>query len=132
MLPVEYVNLQYNPVEDIKALVKETGLNKLLGLYNEAIRLFSVKGGNLILSMSVRTEPVNTVFKYSILGEDYKKSLIGELIYIPSQRRMDIWIPGLPQPMIQFKERKAIFKNYALLLDRVEIDKSFEKLYTQL
>ena len=132
MLPVGYIKLLYNPVVDIKALVKETGLNKLMGLYNEAIRLFSVKGGNLILSMSVGTEPVNTVFKYAILGDDYKKSLIGELFYIPSQRRLDVWIPGLPQPIIQFKERKAVFKNYALLFDRLGVSSLFERLYTQL
>lgn len=67
------------------------------------------------------------IYRYNILSSDYKKQIIGYLIYIPKQRRLDIWTYGEVTPIIQYKGKTIAFKNYSTFLDKIGLDKLFDR-----
>ena len=69
------------------------------------------------------------VYKFIILSPGVNKIPIGWFVYIPGQKRIDLYTPDSPLiPLIQWKNKKPVFKNYMPILDRAGLDKLFEKI----
>ena len=129
MLNVDYNKLVFAEVKNVTGFFKEeAGANamKVKSLYDSIKLTFGLN--SLVMMVAQEAD----VYKYVILGQDVRKTVLGSIVYIPKDKRLDIWLPGDILPMLQFKGRSVVFKNYAALLDKLGLDRMFDKLIVNL
>lgn len=69
------------------------------------------------------------IYKFIMITPDVSKTILGWIYYTPLEKKIDLFLPETPSiPFMQWKEKKLTFKNYTGLLDRVGIDKLFNKI----
>ena len=129
MLPVNYIDLKFADVKDPMAFFKDSADK------NEALKLKSLYEAmkvifNINTNIKFQVAEGENIYKYIILSSDYRKVPIGFIIVIPKQRRLDIWNVGENFPLVQFKVRTAVFKNYSMLLEQAGVEKIFDRLVT--
>jgi hypothetical protein len=127
MLPINYNGLNFALVKDKANFLKET---------SKEVRVV----GNLYyaskISLGVPADRVNLyaaegsrIYKIEYLSPNPNKELIGYAIYIPSERRLDIYnAPDTRTPLLQVAGKKVMFKNYSQFLDRLGLDNLFKPL----
>jgi hypothetical protein len=127
MLPINYKYTSYSRVADIADFFKSTlpEMHKLKALHNSLKLLFKVTNADIIVECS----DVGRIYKFTLMSTGVNKYPIGEFYYLPQNKQLDLWDLSKPQmPLIQWKGKKAVFKNYSLLLDKVEMEKLFQKI----
>ena len=131
MLGIDYMGLNYLDIGDPMVFFKDIN-NK-----NESLKLKSMFESirsvfNITTSLKLQVAEGQKVYKYIICTSDYRKTPIGFAIYIPEQRRLDIWNVGEPLPFVQYKVRTTVFRNYSLLLGQAGLDKLFDRMVSVL
>ena len=100
-------------------------MTQVRSIYDNSKILFNVPGNNI----QVMCAEGERIYKFIILSLGVQKMPIGWFIYIPEQKRIDLYTPDSPMiPMLQWKNKKPVFKNYSAFLDRVGFDRLFDKL----
>lgn len=132
MLPT-YNHLVFARVKDLANFYKDNAslpeTPKLRGLIDNSKLLFSLPSNRVALEV-VEGE---RIYRISLMSPDVNRLVFGWLVYIPQNRQLEIYTPDDPNiPLIQFKSKKAVFKNYSTLLDRAGLDTIFSKLYNVL
>lgn len=122
-----YLMLPFSEVVDINDFMKSKlpEMNQVKGLYDNIKLLFNLPGSNIALFCSEGER----IYKYMVLAQDLYKTPLGWFYYIPAQKRLDLYSPDSPSiPILQWKNKKPVFKNYLSIFDRVGLDKLFSKL----
>jgi hypothetical protein len=131
MLGIGYMGLNYLDIGDPMVFFKD------ISDKNESLKLKAMFGAiqsvfNVTTSLKLQVAEGQKVYRYTICTPDYKKAPIGFVTYIPDQRRLDIWNIGESLPLVQYKIRSAVFRNYSLLLCQAGFDKMFERMVSVL
>jgi hypothetical protein len=125
MLPLVYNAAQYGIVQKPNDLFRELGTSsesiKVKQLYDAAKLIFGVS------SIQIEIAQGESIYKYSVLDGTYQKNIIGYFFYMPKTRRLDIWVSGELMPLIQFKGKSVVFKNYSAFLDKIGLEKLFDR-----
>ena len=128
MLPT-YNNLPFARVQSLASFYKDSSslpeTPKLRSLIENAKLLFSLPSSRVILECAEGER----VYRITLLTTDVKRQVFGFMIYVPSNRQLDIYDVSDPEiPFLQFRAKKAVFKNYSHLLDKAGLDTLFTKL----
>lgn len=127
MLSVNYNQVQFSNVIDYNDFYKTKlpEIIKIRSLVDNTKLLFNLPGDRVILQVGQGER----IYKLLLLSPDIKKNIIGWIIYLPLESRLDIFLPDNPDiPLLQWKNKQAVHKNYATLLDRAGLDKLFSRL----
>lgn len=119
--------MNFAKVSDLGDLFKSNlpEMTKVKGLLDNSKILFDLPTNRVELQVSEG----DRVYKIMLLTPDVNKYPFGWIIYLPLQKRLDVYSADSPSiPVIQWKGKKVAFKNYSLLLDRAGLDKIFDKL----
>lgn len=122
-----YISLPFADVKDLADFYKTRlpEVPQVRGIFNNLKLILSLPGDRIILSVSEG----DRIYKYTILAPGVKKQVLGWLVYIPGAKRLDLFISETPEsPILQWKNRKVVFKNYSLLFDRLGLDKLFDRV----
>lgn len=125
MLDLSYQNLIYAKVEDMNDFYRGTlpEIVKIKTLISTLRLIYSLPPDYIELQVS---EEGRT---YKVLVKGSRKSILGWFYYIPLQKRLDLYSSDTPDvPLIQWKNKRAITKNYSKILDGAGIDKAFDRL----
>lgn len=132
LLDITYNNLSFSNIVNTTDFFKSGPSSEMISvktLYNNIKILFGLNSERVIISLS----EANRVYKFTLLMPNDIKNVFGFIIYIPSQRRLDIYSSENVQvPLIQYKGKKIMYKSYPYLIDKVGLDKLFSKLITVL
>ena len=127
MLNTNYNLLNFALVTDLNNFFK-TKLPEIIqikSIIDNSKILFNLTSNNIQLLCAEGER----VYKFIILSPGVNKIPIGWFVYIPGQKRIDLYTPDSPLiPLIQWKNKKPVFKNYMPILDRAGLDKLFEKI----
>ena len=108
------------PLPEIKSIKK---------LYSQIKLVFNAPEGRVI----VQCGEGSRIYKFLVLSNDVHKYPVCNFIYIPEENRLDFFSMDMPHiPMIQWKNKKAVFKNYSEALDRAGMDKIFNSIINTL
>ena len=128
MLNTEYTKQPFALVKDPgKFFQQERGSSTILkvkAMYEAIKVVFNVVAPKLEIMESEEDE----VYKYTVISPDYLKQELGSLVYIPKTRRLDVWVGGDIIPLLQFKVRNPVFRNYSAFLDRAGVAKIFDRM----
>lgn len=124
MLKVNYLTSEWVDVPNIIEYFKDqTGIKdstKVKQFYDNLKFVFPGTTSGLQIIQG------ENLYKFSIT---YKRTILGWIIYIPSEKRFDIYESGnIEIPMIQVKQKKIYHRTYSDLLAAANIEKIFEKL----
>lgn len=125
---ITYLRLKFSDIKDVNSFFNSDKLygNSVKILYNNIKLVFGLVSSNILVSRS----DVNNVFKFTIKD---KNSIFGFIIYIPLQNRIDIYTSENVQvPLLQIKNKKIVYKTYSMFLEKLGVEKLFEKLYNSL
>ena len=126
MLPVNYNNLAFADVTDLADFFKTKlpEINKVL--MGACKLLFNLPQKNVLLQVSQEAR----VYKYLFLSPDVHKTVLGLVVYLPTERRLDIYdgSDGGALPTIQWVGKKVVWRNYPTLLDMAGFPRLFDKL----
>ena len=128
MLPVDYNSLIFADVTDLADFYKTKlpEIDKIKSVMGACKLLFNLPQGNILLQVSQEAR----VYKYLFLSPDVHKTILGVLVYLPTERRLDFYdgSDGGVLPTLQWKGRKVVWKNYPAILDRAGFPKLFDRL----
>ena len=125
MLDLNYQVLNFANVQDLNDFYRGTlpEINKIKALVSTLRLLYSLPPDRVILQVSEGDRV------YKVILKNEKKGMMGWFIYIPLQKRLDIYSSNDPNiPLIQWKNKKAVTKNYDQILDYAKIDKVFDRI----
>lgn len=127
MLDINYNNLTYALVVDKADFYKKNlpEIRKIKSIEDSIKLMLNIPGNrvNIFVSQEQR------VYKIAMLTPDIHKAVMGHFVYLPLQKRIDLYTSeNLLIPLIQWKEKKVIFKNYSILMDRLGFDKLFSRV----
>lgn len=123
MLSVNYQSFQFALVKNTADLFKDTKLLGVKRLYDAARNLFKTTSPvNLYMC------PDKPVYKMEIQTKVNGKDIpIGEIYYIPKDRRLDLYDGG--NLLAQWKGSKLMFQGFSPLMGSIKLDKQFVQLY---
>ena len=126
MLDISYNALQYSKVVDLNNFYREKlpEILKIKAMIENSKLLFGLSSNRVILEIAEGQR----IYRITFLNTDVNKNPFGYLVYIPQQHRLDIYSIDSGTPLIQWKNRKPVFKSYGLLLDKAGLDKIFNKI----
>ncbi len=128
MLNTEYTKQNFAIVKEPgKFFQQERGSSTVLkvkAMYESIKIIFNITTPRLEIMESDEDE----VYKFTVIGTDYPKQDLGSFVFIPKARRLDVWIAGDIIPLLQFKVRTPVFRNYSSFLDRAGLAKIFDRL----
>lgn len=127
MLSTSYNYYSFAVVQDQADLFKSNlpEIPKLRSIIDNSKVLFSLPSNKVILEVAEGEQ----AYKITLLTPGVEKIPIGFMVYLPSQRRLDIYTTdNTTIPIIQFKGRKVAFSNVSMLLERAGFSKLFERL----
>jgi len=126
MLSINYQLLEFAKVTNLQNFYKSNlqEIPKVRSLM-ESIKLqFSLPSSNLELYVSEGSR----VYKIVLLEPGVKKYPFGYFIYLPLERRLDLYLAeNTSIPYIQWKNKKIVFKTYPYFLERAGINEIFRK-----
>lgn len=111
---------QQNKLQFFKELPKGEG-SKVKTMYN------TIKAAITVPDKSVRLFTSDGVYKYVVL--DNSNGMLGELYFMPSLSRLDVFVPesqGIP--FIQVVRKQLVFRSYGEVLKKLGADKLFSRL----
>lgn len=127
MLSLNYNNLQYSVVVKNTDLFKEKlpEIPKIKSIVDALRLLFNIPQDRI----KIQVAEGERIYKIILQMSNVHKSIIGWFVYIPEQRRLDLYDASNPEiPYIQWSNRKTVFKNYSVLLDLLKLDKLLNKV----
>lgn len=129
-LSFDYMLDKYMLVSDKQDFFRITlpEISKLRTLCSSCANLFKVSQTNISIAVSKREE--NKVYRLGI--ESKQSGVIALLYYIPSEGRLDLYDSDPNTPLIAWKNRRCVFKNYSELLKILGIDKLFQPIISGL
>lgn len=131
MLEIKYNQINFSLVVNFSDFYKSKlpEIVKVKSLIDSCKLLFNLPGDRIILEASES----DRIYKITLQTPDINKTLLGVLVYLPLQNRLDLFLPdNLEIPFIQWKNKKVVYKNYPMLLDRIGIDKLFSRLINKI
>ena len=118
---ITYLRLNFSVIPNINNSFKNNTQLKIL--YNNIKLVWGLNSSEIIPSIS----EINNVFKFSLKSGN---TIFGFVIYIPEQKRIDIYSSeNLQVPLVQVKNKKIVYKTYPLLLEKLGIEQLISKLY---
>ena len=129
MEPINYLGMKYAKVSDkvdfFKSQLPE--MRQVKNLYEAIKLLFNLASDKVEIEI---VEGGLRVYRYTLFNPiAAQKNVLGWVVYIPYQSRLDIYtVNDFNIPLIQFRNKKPIWKNYSIFLDRAGLDKIFNKL----
>lgn len=127
MESVDYLKLNFSKVVNKGDFFKGNlpEMIQVRSLYDSIKLLLNLSSDVVIINVS----ETDRIYSYTILSPTVNKFVLGKVVYLPLLKRLDIYNgDNLELPLIQFKNKKPVFKNYSILLDRAGMDKLFNKL----
>jgi hypothetical protein len=126
---LDYLNYGYMVVSDKQDFFKTNlvEITKLKVLLNSCSTLFKIPQKDISVAVSKTDDKV-----YRVGIEDKKLGVIGLLYYIPKERRLDLYDSDPRVPLMSWKNKKCIWKNYSNLLGKLNIEKLFQSLISGL
>lgn len=124
LLQINYAMIVFSAVKDLSDFfrTKLPEMKTIKALFSAIKLVFKTAEGRLIMQVGEGAR----VYKFLILSNDVNKYPIANFVYIPEEKRLDFYSMDMPHiPMIQWKNKKAVFRNYSEALDRAGIDKVF-------
>ena len=100
-------------------------ISKLRTVQSTCSNLFKVPQNNISIEVS-DNDAGNKVYKLII--DSRQLGLICVLYYIPGQGRIDIYDQDPTMPIVAWKNRRCVWKNYSKLLTVLNFDKLFQPL----
>ena len=115
------INLTNIPITSRIKYLTNPNLVNVKQMYELIKTTLQVTDKNIILEVSEK----DSVYKF-VIGS--KVSPVGTFFYMPGLLRLDIYSPeNLLSPFIQLKNKKVVGKGYSLFLDKLGIDKLFNR-----
>lgn len=128
MEETNYLGMKYAKVSN-KADFFKGGPPEMIQVKNlyEAIKiLFNLPSDRVEIEV---VESGARIYRFTLFNPQVTKNVLGWVVYIPFQNRLDIYtIRDFKTPLIQFRNKKPVWKNYSIFLDRAGFDKLFNKL----
>ena len=126
MLNLNYKLLNYSQVSDYDSFYKEAlpEVLKVKGAIEACKILYSMSNNRIILSVAEGER----VYKIDLLTSGANKSIFGTLIYMPLDKRLDLYGYDTNIPLIQWKNKKVVFNNLETLLELAKADKIFSNI----
>lgn len=120
MIRFNYIGLPERYVEDKNDFYKSglKGTNKLRNLCTVCQRVFMVTEKNLELFLLGD----GVGYKLRLYANDQHKGMIGEVVYIPDEYRLDVYDSGSSSPLFVWKSKRCVLKNIPVLLDRLKFE----------
>ena len=118
---------KFSLVTDMTEFYKEKleEIPRIRSFINQIKLTFSLPTDRVILEVAEGER----IYRITLLTTDVKRQVFGFMIYVPSNRQLDIYdVSDQDIPLIQFRSKKAVFKNYSHLLDKAGLDTLFLKL----
>lgn len=127
LLETSYNSAMFSQVTDLSDFFSTNlpEMKILKAIYNAIKLTFKTVEGRIIMQCAEGSR----IYKLTILTNDVHRYPIGWLVYIPLQKRLDLYMQDSPHlPLIQWKNKKPVFKNYSELLDKAGLDKIFANI----
>lgn len=126
MLNLNYKWLNFSKVTDYDNFYKESlpEIIKIKGIIENSKILFSMPQSRIILEVAEGER----VYKISLLTSGTNKSIFGTLVYLPLDKRLDLYGYNTEYPLIQWKNKKVAYTSYETIFDLAKIDRSFDKI----
>ncbi len=127
MLPINYQYYSFAQVTNLANFYKggQPEMPKLK-LIVENIKLLFKLPGTCVL---VEVAEGERVYKVRMILPGVHKTPLGYFVYIPGERRLDAYSAENPgTPILQWKQRRAVFSGCPSLLERVGISSLFNNL----
>jgi len=124
MLSLYYQGLEFADVTDLNDFYRETlpEVQKVKSLISTARLVYSLPPNRVLLQLGQGDRV------YKILLLDNKKRFFGWFVYMPLQKRLDLFSIDMPDvPLIQWQNRKTVTMNYNQLFVLSKIDKVFDR-----
>lgn len=127
MLDISYNTLDYSKVVDLNDFYRSKlpEIFKIRSIIDNSKLLFNLPGTRVILEVD---EAGKRIYRITLLDTSVNKQPFGILIYLPLQNRLDLYSMSSDVPLIQWKNKRPVFKSYDFLLDRAGLDKLFQKI----
>ena len=130
MLRIDYLGLKFAHVKDPTKLFKDDKgpeMVKVKSIYEACKVIFNVTN-----TLKLEISETGSIYKFTIVSPDYKRKILGYIVYIPGDRRLDVWETGEELPLVQFRVRSIAYRKYSDLLERMGMEKIFSRLITLL
>lgn len=123
-----YQNIKYarvtNQGDFFKSKLPE--MIKVRGLYDSIKILFGLSNDKVLIDVA---ENGDRIYKFTLINSTVYKDPFGCIFYLPLVQRLDIYsISNMQTPLIQWKNKKVVYKGYNIFLDKVDFHKLFDKL----
>ena len=117
----------WSQVANLGNLYKENlpEIPKLRSLIENIKLLFSLPQTNI----KVEVAEGERAYRITLLDRSVQKIPLGYFVYLPLERRLDAYTtesPGIP--LLQWKGRRVVYKNYSPFLDYCGLSQLFSKL----
>ena len=125
MLDLNYLNISFAEVSDMNSFYRERlpEIPKIRSFITTLRLMYSLPLSRIQLLVG-QGERV-----YKIIMKDNKKNSFGWFIILPTENRVDLFDYSNPEiPIIQWKNRKAVTKNYSQVLINAGIEKVFDRI----
>lgn len=128
MLSINYNNLVFSVVKNKGDFFKNTSLpevGKIRSMVESIKLLFNLPPDRI----GIFVAEGQRVYKITMQTPDIHRAVLGHFTYLPLEGRIDLYTSdNLMIPFIQWKNKKPVFKSYSAFLDRVGLDKMFDKV----
>lgn len=125
MLNLNYLTISFAEVPDMNSFYRERlpEIPKIRSFINTLRLMFSLPPSRIQLLVGQGSRV------YKIIMKDTKKNSFGWFILIPTENRVDLFDYSNPEiPIIQWKNKKAVTKNYDQVLINAGIEKVFDRI----
>lgn len=131
-LNYDYLTYGFMEISDLQDFYKTNlpEIPKLRTLIGGCSRLFKVHSRNISVAIS-KTENSNKVYRLGIYSQD-KTTVLGLIYYIPEEGRIDVYDSNPRIPLVCWKNKRCVWKNFSELLQRLGLEKIFQPLITGL
>lgn len=127
LLEISYNSMIFSQVTDLADFFNSNlpEMKTIKAIYNSIKLTFGTVEGRIIVQCSEG----DRIYRMQILTNSVHRYPIGWIVYIPIQKRLDLYMADEPHlPLIQWKNKKPVFKNYSELLDKANFDKLFTNI----
>jgi len=125
MLSLSYLNIEFAEVADMNSFYRERlpEIPKIKSFINTLRLMFSLPLDRIQLFVGQGSRV------YRIVMKDNKKNIFGWFVLMPIENRIDLFDYSNPEtPLIQWKNKKAVTKNYDQVLINAGIEKVFDRV----
>lgn len=125
MLSLNYLKLSFADIQDLNSFYRERlpEIPKLRSFINTLRLMFSLPPTRIQLQVGQGARV------YKVMMKDTKKRVFGWFVLMPLESRIDLFDYTNPEvPVIQWKNKKAVTKNYDEVLINAGIEKVFDRI----